>query len=193
MRSILAAALALSLGACAGFASHTQVDGLQKIIQPGFSFIAPANRTWSVLVRSTYQVTLRTVGDNPNETLVVSASIYQIPAFSSPQDFLVYVKAGRAAEPQTGRFELVKNDEQLYADRGETCVKHEMESKDFGAKRGGDFSLIQYIGMNCIHPKNPEVGVFVELSRKAPPGIEFPEMKAMGSQLLESVEFSAFK
>lgn len=50
-----------------------------------------------------------------------------------------------------------------------------------------------YFGMNGIHPKNPTVGIFLELSRKAPPGIEYPEFKTMGSQILKSVGFDAYQ
>jgi hypothetical protein len=57
-----------------------------------------------------------------------------------------------------------------------------MESKNFGAKRGNDYTVIEYFGMNCI-----------QLSRKAPPGIEYPRFKTMGSQLLKSVEFRAYR
>lgn len=81
----------------------------------------------------------------------------------------------------------------MYVERTETCVKHEMESKDYGAKRGNDYMVIQYFGMNCIHPKNPTIGIFVEFSRKAPPGMEYPQFKTLGSHLLKSVEFSVFK
>lgn len=190
MRLILIAAIAFSLNACAG---APQISGGQKVTQAGYSFVAPANKSWYVLVASTYQVAIIAKGDGQNETLVVMAQTYQLPAFSTSQDFLAHVKSGRAAEPQTGKFETVTNDEQLYAGRSETCVKHEMISKDFGAKRGGDYSVIEYFGMNCIHPQNPTVGILVELSRKAPPGTEYPQFKTMGSQLLKSVEFTAYR
>jgi len=193
MRAIIIATLAVTLSACAGAARGPQIAGAGRVTQPGISFVVPANKSWSVLVQSTYQIALGAKGDNPNETLIVNVSTFQIPAFSSPQDFLAYVKSSRAAEPQTGRFEVVRNDEPLHTERSETCVKHEAESKDFGAKRGGDYSVIQYVGMNCIHPRNPTVGTFVELSRKAPPGIDYPQFKSMGSQLLRSVEFSAYR
>ena len=193
MRSIVMAVLAFSLSACAGVPQYPQIGGGQKVTQAGYSFVAPANKSWSVLVQSTYQVSLGTKGDSPNETLIVSAVTFQIPTFSTPHDFLAYVKSGRAAEPQTGRFETIKNDEQLYTDRSDICVKHEAESKDFGAKRGNDYTVVQYFGMNCIHPKNPTVGISIELSRKAPPGLVHPLFKTMGSQLLKSVEFSAYK
>jgi hypothetical protein len=193
MRSIIIAALTVTLIACAGVPQRPEIPGGQKVTQAGVSFVAPGNKSWSVMVQSTYQVTLGAWGDSPNETLIASVSTYPIPIFSSPTDFLSYVKSGRAAEPKTGRFEVIKNDEQLFTERAETCVKHETESKDYGAKRGSDYTVIQYFGMNCIHPKNPTIGIFVELSRKAPPGIAYPQFKTLGSQLLKSVEFSVYK
>ncbi len=193
MRKIIINLLAITLSACAGVPQVLLIPGGQKVTQPGVSFVASENKSWSVLVQSTYQVTLRAKGDNPSETFVTSVSTYQIPKFSSPQDFLSFVKSGRAAEPESGRFEVVKNEEQLYAERAETCVRHEMESKDYGAKRGNDYTVIQYFGMNCIHPEISTIGIFVELSRKAPPGMEYPQFKALGSQLLKSVEFMAYR
>jgi len=190
MRPIVIVALIMTLIACT-VAPH--VPGGQKVTLAGVSFIAPPGITWFVMVQSTYQVTLGAKGDNPNETLIVNVSTYQIPTFSAPEDFLAYVKYSRAGEPKTGRFEIIKNDEQLYMERVETCVKHETESKDHGAKRGGDYTIIQYFGMNCIHPKNTAVGILVELSRKSPPGIEYPQFKTLGSRLLNSVDFSAYK
>lgn len=193
MRLIVITALILTLSACVTTAPRPLVPGGQKVTQTGVSFVAPPEKNWSMFMQSTYQVTLGAKGDNPDETFIVSLSTYQIPSFPSPQDFLAYVRSGRAAEPKTGRFEAIKNDEQLYTGRTETCVKHEAESKDNGAKRGVDFTIIDYIGMNCIHPTNPTVGIFIEISRKAPPGIEFSQFKDMGSQLLKSVEFSSYK
>ncbi len=190
MRTIVIITLTLTLIACA---VTPHVPGGQKVSLAGISFIAPPNMTWFVMVESTYQVVLGTKRDNPNETLIVYVSTYQVPTFSKPEDFLAYVKSSRAGEPKTGRFEVMKNDEKLYKERVETCVEHETESKDYGAKRGGKYTVIQYLGMNCIHPSNPAVGILIELSRKSPPGIKYPQFKTLGSNLLKSVEFNAYR
>jgi hypothetical protein len=120
-------------------------------------------------------------------------SINQVPAGLSREQFLEYVKKGRAAEPQTGRFETLKNDEHLSDQRQEVCVEHRMTSKDYGVTRGGSFATIEYLGMNCIHPDDASIGVFVELSRKAPPSVTDPAFEAAGAGLLRSVEFKRFK
>ena len=163
----------------------------QRVDQPGVSFTPPDGKTWSVLMRSTYQVVLGAQGSG-NETYVTSVNVYQLPGGLSPEQFLAHVKTGRAAEPQTGRFELISNNEQPYTDRPEVCVKHRAISKDYGARRGGDFTLVDYLGMNCIHPSSPQVGVFVELSRKAATPAD-ASFDADGIRLLRSVAFAQFK
>jgi hypothetical protein len=164
----------------------------QRIDQPGVSFTPSPERTWLYLVRSTYQALLRAEGSSTNETYVTAVNIYQLPSVLSPEQFLAHVKAERAAEPQTGRFETVSNNEQIYTQRPEVCVKHRTTSKDYGAKRGGDFSVVDYLGMNCIHPNSERVGVFVEFSRKAPAGAD-ESFDDEGIRLMRSVTFSAFK
>ena len=190
MRWASCCALSLCFSACA---TLPQITGGQRIDQPGISFIPPVGKSWSIIVLSTYQMSLGARGSSENETFVTSVSTYQLPSSLSPQQFLSFVKAGRSAEPQTGRFETVRNEEQLYTERAETCVKHRAMSKDYGAKRGGDFTMIEYFGMNCIHPKYPKVGIFVELSRKSPPDVADPSFENLGVSLLRSVEFTEYR
>ena len=80
---------------------------------------------------STNQVTLRAMEDNSDETLVVVAYTYEIPTFSSPQEYFNYVKDARSSGPKMGVYEEIKNDEQLFTERTGTCVKHEAAYKDF--------------------------------------------------------------
>jgi hypothetical protein len=68
MRSIIIAGLVISLSACAGVPQRPQIAGGARITQPGVSFVVPANKSWFVLVQSTYQITLGAKGDSPNET-----------------------------------------------------------------------------------------------------------------------------
>ena len=122
---------------------------------------------------------------------MTAVSTYQLPSDLSPEEFLAWVKAQRAAEPQTLRFEIIRNDEQLYAERPEVCVKHRTTFKDYGTKRGGEFPLVDQFGMNCIHPTSQQVGVFVEFSRKAPTAAD-ASFDADAVRLLRSVAFVAF-
>jgi hypothetical protein len=195
MRLILSFISAFALSACVTVPSYQQFSGGSQVEQPGVSFVLPAEKTWSAIIRSGYQVSLGANERTNNETYIVSVRTYRIPTFSSTQKYLEFVKAGRSAnEPETGKFELIKNHEELYAARTATCVRHESASKDFSASavRNGSYTVLETFGMNCIHPNNPTVGVFIELSRKAPPDVAAPEFNAMGSRLLQSAKFNVF-
>lgn len=185
--------LIISMSLLTACASLTQHPGGQPFIQPGVSFTPPAGSQWSLAMLSTYQTILATKGKIANESLIVLTQLYQVPPFNSKDEFLNFVQKGRSGEPQTGRFETIKNHETLYEQREEICVKHIAASKDYGAKRGGEYSIYETYGMNCIHPKNAKVGILIELSRKAPAGTSNDEFNQLGENLLKSVQFSDFR
>jgi len=186
------AILLFSLLLLSSCVSLPQYPGGQRINLAGYSFVPPADKQWSMLMMSTYQTVLAAKGNNPKETFVIAAQIIQISTFTDKDEFLKYVQKGRAAEPQTGRFELIRNSEILDSGRMETCVKHIAVSKDYGAKRGGLYTIFETYGMNCIHPNNPKIDVFIELSRKAPMESQSDELDKIGQELLDSVKFSEF-
>jgi hypothetical protein len=145
-------------------------------------------------MRSTYQCAFGALGTPKNDTLIVACNDYSIQPPSSKEAFLKVVHEGRTSEPKTDRFEEIRNTEQLYDGRPETCVIYRSSAKDFGAhaKRGGQYSVFETIGMHCVHPSKPAVGVQVELSRKAPPDTSYSSFHAEGLALLRSVTFGAF-
>jgi hypothetical protein len=178
-------------GVMTGTAPTATVAG-ERVDQPGVSFSPPSGRSWYFLGRSTELATLAARGSSNDETYVAAVRRYQLPSELSPEAFLTWVKAQRAAEPQAVRYELIHNDEQLYAERPEVCVKYRSTSKDYGAKRGGEFPFFDTLGMHCIHPTSKRVGVFVEFSRKAPTPAD-DSFNAEGLRLLQSVAFMPFK
>lgn len=183
------------LTSCAGVAPDYQnIQGGTTVNQPGVTFVLPSRHMWAVVMRSTYQSVFGAFGIPKNDTLIVSTSVYNIKPPATKNEFLKVVHDGRANEPDTGRFESIKNSEQLYEGRSETCAVYRSASKDFGvkAKRGGPYSVFEVIGMHCVHPAKPNVGVQVELSRKAPPDTAYPDFESAGMTLLESVTFNAF-
>ena len=177
-------------GVMTGTAPTATVAG-ERVDQPGVSFSPPSGRIWYFLGRSAEEAALAARGSSRDETYVTAVSTYRLPSELSPDEFLAWVKAQRAAEPQAVRYELIHNDEQLYAERPEVCVKYRSTSKDYGAKRGGQFPLFDTLGMHCIHPTSQRVGVFVEFSRKAPTSAD-ASFDADGLRLLQSVAFMPF-
>jgi len=197
MRPTIYLALLFVLTACviAPRPNYGKFSGGQQLELPGVSYTVPQGSPWSAIMRTTYETVIGRYGSNKNETFVVAVSFYNLPKPSPSKDeFLKTIKDSRGNEPKTGRYEIIRNDVAIYDARPETCVIHKSASKDFGAKakRGGEYSIYETYGMNCVHPLKPNVGMLIELSRKAPPDMKFPNFDAMGSALLESVKFGEF-
>jgi len=186
--------LFLATTSCATDPSYQYIRGGETVNQPGVSFVLPESRSWVAIIRSTYEAAFGASDMPKNDTLIVGVRIYNAPLYADKQEFLEAVKKDRGAGPEIGRFKIIRNNEELSSTRSETCVEHKSASKDFGveAKRGGEYSILETYGMNCIHPIKPQVGVLVELSRKAPPGTKFPEFDAMAKALLRSAKFGEF-
>ena len=163
MRRTLFLLLAVTLVGCVSVPSYQFLAGGQRVDQPGVSFILPEGHKWGAIMRSTYQCAFGALGTPKNDTLIVGCNVYNIQPPSSKEDFLKVVHEGRTSEPSTDRFERIRNTEQLYDGRPETCVIYRSASKDFGAeaKRGGQYSVLETIGMHCVHPSKPAVGIQV--------------------------------
>ena len=182
------------LVSCAVAPSYQNMQGGERVNQPGVSFVLPAGHKWVAIIRTTYQSAFGALGMPKNDTVIVSSSVYSIKPPASKEDFLNEVHRGRSNEPDTGRFEMIRNSEKLYEDRPETCVIYRSASKDFGveAKRGGQYSVLETIGMHCVYPNKPNVGIQVEFSRKAPPETTYPKFDDVGLTVLQSVKFGEF-
>jgi hypothetical protein len=165
--------------------------GGQRINLSGVSYVLPPGKNWSVLAQTTFQTFMAAPGKNPNESYVIATTYVKIPSLDSKESYFKMVKQQRAAEPDIGRFELIRNKEILDDTRPETCVRHIAASKDYGSvKKGKEYTIYETYGMNCVHPDNREVSILIELSRKAPPGVPDEEFETIGDQLLRSVEFN---
>ncbi len=91
--------LAIALTGCAGVsrvADSPAAVGV-RVDQPGVSFTLPTGRSWYVMVRSTYQVTLGGRGLSKDETFITNVAINQLPAGLSREQFLEYVKKGEGS------------------------------------------------------------------------------------------------
>jgi len=186
--------LTLVISSCVVVPNYQYINGGVRVTQPGVTFILPKTKSWVAILRSTYEAAFGANRMPRHESLIVATRVYNMPSVSNKQDFLEYITQKRESGPKTGRFEKIRNQQALYPDRTEMCIVHQSASKDFGreAKRGGDYSVFETYGMNCRHPLKPQVGIFFELSRKAPPATDFPEFETMAQNLLKSVKFVGF-
>jgi hypothetical protein len=157
----------------------------------GVSSLSPNNGDWSVMTSTGYQVVLGTKLPDDSSG-IINMSLYQIPEFSSDEDFLSHVVKHRASSPDIGRFDLIENTEVLVSLNGATCVKHKTISQDNKAKIDGNKSTvmeIEYIGYNCIHPLKKSVGVHTEYSLRHSNGKEYPELNKNAEEFFSNIKF----
>jgi hypothetical protein len=193
MRQLTLSFLFLTLVGCVTQPNFNKVVGGGSFSQAGLTYTTSDNFEWNVLTQHTYRTNLAAFGSDRNESYIISTTTFNIPPNQTGQQFLDFVKSERAKEPQTGRFENIKESISLYAARKEICANFSSLSKDYGAKRSGEYALYETYGMYCIHPYNDSIGVFIELSRKAPFSKSESPINKNGEKLLKSVKFSDFK
>lgn len=160
--------------------------------QAGLSYIPPIKKPWYKATAHTYNTTIFLANKKEQETFAVATLLFNIEEQKSKEDFMTLIKNRRQETPNTGRFERIKQSLVFYKNIN-MCVKHRVTSKDFGAKRNSQYTIYEEYGMYCVHPYNSKIGVFIELSRKAPFDYKNKSFDKWGEEFLKSVEFSKFK
>ncbi len=162
----------------------------------GVTSLPPQNGNWTLLAAAGYQISLAKEGSQKNESLVANVVIYQIPEFTNNDEFLSHISQGRAAEPDIGRFENIKNEEILTLFKDVTCVKYHSISKDKAARlQTGDTAemLLESMGYHCIHPKNNTVGVNIEYSLRHFSDTNYPMYPKDANEFFNNIKFTKFK
>ena len=170
------------------------VNPSSEISLYGVSSLPPQNGSWTVITASGYQASLGKAGEKKNESLVANLYIYKLPELSSDEAFLSHVAKGREAEPDIGRFEILKNDQAVATLNGADCVSYHSISKDKSAKiHGGTAAmLLENLGYHCKHPKNHTVGVNIEYSLRHYPDTSYSSFETDAERFFSNVQFTEF-
>lgn len=171
------------------------VNNSSEIRLYGLSSLPPQNGSWAIITASGYQASIAKAGNKKNESLVANLYIYKLPEFPTDSAFLSHVEKGRAAEPDIGRFEVLKNDQMLTSLNGTNCVSYHSVSKDNSAHiQGGGTTtmLVENFGYHCKHPKNPAVGVNIEYSLRHFPDTSYSSLETDAKNFFSNVRFIEF-
>jgi hypothetical protein len=195
MKSIFAGPLALLLlVSCAQQGFQRIYDPSARIDISGVSVAPPQDPGWQILQRSTLQLVLGKQGPQPDATYMVLVVLYRLPDLNSETEFLKFISEQRLSAPETGRFRIVKNVEEISRGRGAYCVSYHTISEDYAARTssGVRSMLSEMMGYHCQHPKNKNVGVNFQYSHRHYPGNEDSFLEKKATEVLEEVRFIAF-
>jgi hypothetical protein len=160
----------------------------------GVSVLPPQEQGWIIPQMSLYELALIKRGSKPDATYAAQVKLFQLPKIESEELYLQYVSQGRAAEPETGRFKIIQNKEEIVTGRETYCVKYQSVSEDKAAKTrsGAKAMIMETIGYNCQHSKNKSIGVDFGYSYRHYAGDEDADLEKKANAFLEQVRFTDF-
>lgn len=166
----------------------------------GVSFAPPAEEGWYIGLQTPYHLGLMKRGDAKDETIAIEASLYKTPASAliPGADYVASVKAGEASPAATDpkRFTLTTHDVTPAKVSGATCARTHAISQDNAAHTPGGKTaamILEMYSLNCMHPKDPRVGVNVTYSERYYAGQADPQLAAKATALLDSVALGELK
>ncbi len=163
----------------------------------GLSFVVPQKYQWYPMGVQTYQYLIAARVEK-NVTLVAgSGGVSNAGPIDTGDKLLEAVQKRMSGvdDPKTYRFEKIKESQfaQITSQDQAVCVRYGSTSKDLGvdAKRGGDYSILEIVGLACLHPLRPVI-VDVQYTRKAPPDVKSEAFESEADEFLKSIKFREF-
>jgi len=124
-------------------------------------FKLPQGEDWYEVINRNGTVAYGKKLESAKHTFIASAHISEFSIkFSSPEDFLSFVKKSRMQSTPQDRFNIIEYKEVLDKSRYDFCTKYilKVEEKEKG--------ILESNGYSCLHPKYPELGVTIEYSER---------------------------
>jgi hypothetical protein len=198
MRKLLATLILISgcislLAACATDTRYYAVRDHKPLVSTlGFSITPPPGDNWYESHQND-SLLFRKLGKYKTYSLTTKATELVLnKKFDRQRDFMNYVKEIKA---------LHLNKKQLsnastmfsWADSTDSqyCVRYQQDYEDHGLRNLGknDYVMVKNIGLICMHPETPEVGIDISYLEKSIASAHPPSYKDEGEKFLGSLMF----
>jgi hypothetical protein len=169
----------------------------QRIVQEGYSLIPPVEEGWHVELRNPGKFVTKSDGISPDETLVVEATLVELPKFNTSEEFVQIVRAAEAEaeDPSSERFKVLKHEVHGDSSRPTECaLSHKIVEDSAPITKSGKTSsmIMEIMTLACAHPKDKRVCVYVGYTDRYYHGQADPKFLEKAMNVLRSVEFSDF-
>jgi hypothetical protein len=165
----------------------------ERIKLNGYSLVPLNEKGWIVADRNGDQLALGRQGDNPDETFVIQAIPFKLPAYKTKDEFVSQIKEGQIKDTDPQRFKIVSHEVSAYPVKGADCVKAHMIADDSAAtKRSGKTGdmVLEVTSLNCALPGKKDVGISIAYSQRNYPGQGDPAFEEKAASILDSVAFT---
>jgi hypothetical protein len=195
---VVALLLAVAITGCTAAPHRPQELPLppQRIAQPGYSLMPLSEKGWLFGPRSQYHLTLGKYGNNPDETVAIEGRLFQLPAYSTTEDFVRLIKDGQAADTDPVRFKVIKHEVVPDNAKNTDCARSHVITEDTKpVKRTAAVGamILRVMTLTCAHPNNKKMGVNITYSHRYYAGNEDPQFDQKATQVFNSFEFAGLR
>jgi len=157
-----------------------------------FTFTAPQGEGWIVAYRNKYQTALAKEGLNTDETYAINIILFELPNFSSKEEFVNYVRTGRERDTNSNRFKIINNELDSLSGEDKYCVSYHTISEDKEAVKrssNNDPMLLEMVGNICRLPQNKNMAITNDYSHRYYPNHQDVQLKDKASKAFQSLKF----
>jgi len=181
------------LNACAANTRYYAVREHKPLLSTlGFSITPPPGDNWYEAHRNESLLFLK-LGKYKTYSLTTKATELVLRKnFPHQKDFMNYVKKIKTLRISNKRMSNAKTVFS-WANTAESpyCVRYQQNYEDHGLKnlRKNDYVKVKNIGLVCMHPENPDVGIDISYKEKYIASANPPSYQAEGEKFLTSLTF----
>lgn len=153
------------------------------LMQKGFLLSVPEEEGWSVVKKGDYKVLLTRSGVTGSYT--IQSLVVSLPTFEEDGQFLEFIK--NRMDESSKKNKVLESDTSMFTGNNENCVQH--VSKEERTQKGQPVTL-EVVSFTCVHPNNPNAGVYMALSKNYEPGTSDENMQEKALELFNRLYFT---
>ena len=130
-------------------------------------------------------------GNNLDETYGLNIIVFELPNLDSKEEFVEYIKDGRAKDTDPERFKIIRDEINIYEDFVDYCVTYYSAAEDKKAKKRSknkDPMILEMAGYVCRHPKNKNLAVDFDFSHRYYKGHEDKKLVPMAKEFFKNLK-----
>lgn len=184
----------IGLAACSSINTNNFGADDRAYMIKGVSVAVPDQREWVKLDQSDTHIAFGKESDESGESKAFLVSIFLVEPITNSDQLLQTIKQLRSENQNTGRFEVISNEEELYGTYS-TCVRHHSITKDNAASLDKDigYMVLDVAGYSCSHALANDVIVKIEVSERRYPDSKGIDTKKLAERMLETVKMHPFQ
>lgn len=157
----------------------------------GFSIIPPPGKNWYESHQNASLLFLKLCKNRTYSLTTKATELVLNKGFVRQRDFMRYVKEIKKLDTKRPRYTNVSSVFTWVNFGSPYCVRYQRDYEDHGLKnlRKNDYVKVKNIGLVCMHPDTPKVGIDISFLEKSIASAHPPSYEKEGEKFLNSLNF----